>query len=114
MTVQVTALPMEGRLYLCSCFNVWTQPLTAAMLPVDIPAVGDCTRVVYEPAANSPRSGDVDVAGMAFDSFRFRAKDVKGAVSREATVAITVGRCRFTASKPVLKARLHSALEIIM
>ena len=87
VTVQVTSLPTEGRLYLCSCSNVWTQPITPAMLPVDVSAAaapGTCARVVYEPAANSPRGGDV-AAGDVFDSFRFRAKDAKGSVSREAT-----------------------------
>jgi hypothetical protein len=47
VTVQVTSLPTEGRLYLCSCSNVWTQPITAAMLPADVSAGGSaCSRVV--------------------------------------------------------------------
>ena len=99
-TVQITSLPTNGRLYLCSCSNVWTQPITQAMLPATVPSAGGCRRVVYEPAANAPRADDVAGApGDPFDAFGYRAVDAKGAASREARVSIAVAAT--TAAAPV-------------
>lgn len=100
VTVYITRLPSEGRLFLCSCSNIWTQAITPAMLPLDVPTTGGgaCARVVYQPAANLPRTGDV-ATGEFFDSFRFGARDAKGAVSREATVSLAVAAT--TSAAPV-------------
>lgn len=81
----ITSLPTEGKLFHCACDSLWTTPITPADLPAMVP--GPCHRLVYEPAANEPKT---DLAGSPFDAFQYRVKDGYGEYSSPAYVKVFI------------------------
>eukprot|EP00240_Pyramimonas_obovata_P005069 CAMPEP_0118950692 /NCGR_PEP_ID=MMETSP1169-20130426/51837_1 /TAXON_ID=36882 /ORGANISM="Pyramimonas obovata, Strain CCMP722" /LENGTH=423 /DNA_ID=CAMNT_0006897587 /DNA_START=1 /DNA_END=1269 /DNA_ORIENTATION=- len=80
----LTSLPTEGKVFLCSCENIWTKPV----LEVPQSVAGPCHRLVYQPQANMP-AGDAD-GSKPFDHLTYTVTDAAGAASAPATVSLYV------------------------
>lgn len=78
----LTSLPTEGKVFLCTCENIWTAPI----LSVPQTVAGPCHRLVYQPQTNMP---EADTNSM-FDSITYTVTDVNGATSVPATVSLYV------------------------